>query len=87
MRTALRNAAIYREKAGNARPSIVPKAAEFPPQNVPEVRVPSGSPEDRKMVWEAELSTRGGSILLELSDSVAEQIIQSTEHAVLRQRT
>jgi magnesium transporter len=43
------------------------------------------SPEDRKLVWEAELSTRGGIILLELSDSVTKQIIKSTDDTALRQ--
>jgi magnesium transporter len=42
------------------------------------------SPEDRMIVWEIELPKRGGIILLELSDSVAKQIIQSTEEPVLR---
>ncbi|MDT8283081.1 MAG: magnesium transporter [Gammaproteobacteria bacterium] len=45
----------------------------------------SMSPEDRKLVWEAELLTRGGIILLELSDSVAKQIIKSTDEDALRQ--
>lgn len=42
------------------------------------------SPEDRKLVWEAELPERGGIILLELSDSVLKQIIQTTEEPALR---
>jgi magnesium transporter len=46
--------------------------------------IESLSPEDRMTVWEIELSKRGGMILLELADSVAKQIIQSTEEPVLR---
>ena len=46
--------------------------------------IESLSPEDRMIVWEIELSKRGGMILLELSDNVAKQIIQATGEPVLR---
>jgi len=36
------------------------------------------SQEDRLLVWHMQLGTRGGVILLELSDSVAEQIVEDT---------
>ncbi len=42
------------------------------------------SPEDREVVWSIELFKRGGIILMELSDTVAKQIIQATEETDLR---
>ena len=45
--------------------------------------------EDRKLIWHLQAPSRGGAILLELSDSVAEQIVQASSEtqlqAILRQ--
>ncbi len=40
--------------------------------------------EDRQLVWQMQLPIRGGQVLLELSDSVAEQIIEISSEAELR---
>lgn len=42
------------------------------------------SPEDRLLVWNIQAPSRGGLILLELPDSVAEQIIELTDEATLK---
>ena len=43
------------------------------------------SPEDRMLVWRLQAPHRGGLILLELADSVAEKLIENTETSDLKQ--
>ena len=42
------------------------------------------TPEERSLVWSLQAQERGGAILLELSDSVAEQMVQGSEEKLLR---
>lgn len=41
------------------------------------------SPDDRMMIWALQAPKRGGLLLLELSDSVAEQVMQSSDNQTL----
>jgi magnesium transporter len=45
----------------------------------------SMSPEDRMAIWDVHSHSRGGMILLELSDAVAEQVIESTSPELMAQ--